>query len=85
MQGIKEISSEIKEKNACRITELTMGAIENVIADAVLILLADFGYIAPYAIDFVKELVTVITFVFLTTQFAQTRHFKEGYHVYSRP
>lgn len=44
-----------------------MSTIENVIADAILVLFADFGYVTPHVIDVVKELVAVVAFVFLTT------------------
>lgn len=44
-----------------------MSAIEDVIADAILILPADLGYIAPHAVDIVEQFVTMVTFVFLAT------------------
>ena len=59
-----------------------MSAIEDIIADAILILLTDVGYVVPHAVDIVIYFITVITFVFLTTQFTQTRCLEEGYHVY---
>lgn len=60
-----------------------MGTIENVVADTVLIFFADLGNVIPYAVDVIEELVAAIAFVFLPTQFAQSWHFEEGYHVYS--
>lgn len=60
-----------------------MSAIEDVIADAILILPADFGYAIPHTIDIVEQFITVVTLVFLATQFTQTRRLEEGYHVYS--
>jgi len=65
-------------------TELTMSTIENEIADAILILFADIGYVTPHIVDFVKELVAMIPFVFLTAQFTQTWCLEERYHLYSR-
>jgi len=59
-----------------------MSAIEDIIANAILILLADLGYITPDAIDIVEQFITVITFVFLATQFTQTRSLEERYYVY---
>lgn len=65
-------------------TELTMSTIENVIADAILILFADIGHVTPHVVDIVKELVAVIPFVFLTTQFTHARYLEERYHLYFR-
>jgi len=59
-----------------------MSAIEDIIANAILVLLADLGYITPDAIDIVEQFITVITFVFLATQFTQTRRLEERYYVY---
>lgn len=61
-----------------------MSTLENVVADAVLILSTDIGHIVPHGVDIVEKIVTVITFVFLTTQFTHARYFEEGYHVYPR-
>lgn len=44
-----------------------MSAIEDVIADAVLVLPADLGYVAPHAVDIVEQFVAVIMFIFLAT------------------
>jgi len=59
-----------------------MSTIKDIIANAILILLADLGYITPDAVDIVEQFITVITFVFLATQFTQTRRLEERYHVY---
>lgn len=61
-----------------------MSTIENVIADAILILFADVGYVIPYVVDIVKEFVAMISFIFLTAQFTQTRYLEERYYLYSR-
>lgn len=54
-----------------RITiELTVGAIEDIIADAVLILSTNLGYVAPHTVDIVEQFITLVMFVFLATQFA---------------
>lgn len=36
------------------LTELTMSTIENIIADAILILFTDIGYVTPHVVDIVK-------------------------------
>jgi len=59
-----------------------MSTIEDIITNAILILPADIGYIIPHAVDIVIYFITVVTFVFLATQFTQTRRLEEGYHVY---
>jgi len=61
---------------------LTMSTIENVITDTVLIFLANFRNVTPYAINVVEEFIAAIAFVFLATQFTQTWYIEEGYHVY---
>lgn len=62
-----------------------MSTLENVIADAILILSTNVGYVAPHDVDVVEIVVAVITFVFLATQFTHACCFKEGYYIYLGP
>lgn len=62
-----------------------MSTLENVVADAILILSTNLGYVAPHHVDIIKKVVTVITFVFLATQFTHACYLEEGYHVYLGP
>lgn len=61
-----------------------MSALENVVADAVLILSTNLGYVVPHDVDVVEKVVAVITFVLEATQFAHAWYFEEGYRVYAR-
>lgn len=52
---------------------LTMCPIVDVIANTVLILLANVRDIIPYAIDIVEEFIAMVSLVFLTAKLANPR------------
>lgn len=64
---------------------LTMCTVINIITNTVLILSTNFRNIIPFCVNSIKEFTTMISFVFLSTKFANSRSFEERNSIYSWP